>query len=117
MKIIRLFTGSDKKSHFEEIKITNYHHYPFGKISEPVAVKQLFFRTTSGKENLSWHNAPTPQYIVYLEGEVEIEIDNGEKQHFFPGDILLVEDTTGKGHISRALSAGSSLVITLDKSG
>ena len=43
--------------------------------------------------------------MLILEGQVEIEVGNGEKRLFSSGDILLAEDTTGRGHISRAVNA------------
>ena len=51
-----------------------------------------------------------------LEGEVEIEIGDGSKRIFGTSDILLAEDTTGQGHISRAVGGKprKSLFITLD---
>jgi uncharacterized cupin superfamily protein len=39
--------------------------------------------------------------VINLSGETEIEIGNGTKRRFGPGDILLAEDTSGQGHISR----------------
>jgi hypothetical protein len=51
---------------------------------------------------------------VLLDGEIEICTSTGEKRTF-GGDVLLVEDTTGKGHQTRQLSPGTrrSLFITL----
>ena len=37
-------------------------------------------------------------------GPVEIEIGDGTRRVFHPGEILLAEDTTGQGHISRAVN-------------
>jgi hypothetical protein len=37
-----------------------------------------------------------------LEGEVEIQTSDGEIRTFSPGEIVLVEDTMGKGHKSRS---------------
>jgi len=51
-----------------------------------------------------------------LEGKVDIEIGDGTVRRFGPGDILLAEDTTGRGHISRAVAGEPrrSIFITLD---
>ena len=59
---------------------------------------------------------PDRQYVVNLEGEVEIEVGDGTKRILRTGDILLAEDTTGQGHISRAVAGKprKSLFITLD---
>ena len=49
-------------------------------------------------------------------GAVEIEVGDGTKRILGTGDILLAEDTTGQGHISRAVAGKPrrSLFITLD---
>ena len=51
-----------------------------------------------------------------LEGEVEIEVGDGTRRILRAGDILLAEDTTGQGHISRAVAGKPrrSLFIVLD---
>jgi uncharacterized cupin superfamily protein len=36
--------------------------------------------------------------MVLLSGTVEVETSDGNVQRFKPGDILLLEDTWGKGH-------------------
>ena len=76
---------------------------PGGQMSKPVETKSVIFRETSGDYNLDFHCAPRRQYVVNLSGSVEIEIGSGEKRLLGPGSILLAEDTTGRGHISRAV--------------
>ena len=43
------------------------------------------------------------KYVVLLDGGVEIETSLGEKRKFEQGEVLLMEDTTGKGHRSSNL--------------
>ena len=51
-----------------------------------------------------WHNAPQRRYVVPLSGRFEVEVSSdGTIKSFGPGDILLAEDTTGKGHKTRAV--------------
>jgi quercetin dioxygenase-like cupin family protein len=52
---------------------------------------------------LDWHAAPRRQYVITLSGRGEIEVSGGKKIPLEPGHILLAEDTTGKGHITRAI--------------
>ena len=63
----------------------------------------VIFRETGGDYDLNFHNAPRRQYVVNLSGSVEIEVGSGERRVLGPGSILLAEDTTGQGHISRAV--------------
>lgn len=104
MKIVRIYTGDDGESHFEDVDI-EMKDGPFsGVYSDPVAVKSVIFRETTGDYNLDFHNAPRKQFVINLRGSVEIETGLGEKRLLGPGDILLAEDTTGRGHISRAVN-------------
>ncbi|NOR14063.1 MAG: cupin domain-containing protein, partial [Candidatus Aminicenantes bacterium] len=50
-----------------------------------------------------WHPAPRRQFIFMLIGELEVEVSDGEVRKFVPGDVMLVEDTTGQGHISHVI--------------
>lgn len=112
MKIIHLYTGKDDKSYFEEIELTLPVKHKLGFYSDPVNVKNMFFRQFEKGLEFDWHCAPQEQYIIYLEGEVEVEASGGEKRIFKPADILYVTDLSGKGHITRTLSAGKSIVVT-----
>jgi hypothetical protein len=116
MPIVRLYTGSDNRSHFEELKVPLADRGKVGFLSDPVQVKNIVFRETAGDYNYDFHPAPRRQYVVNLEGAVEIEIGDGTKRVVGAGEILLAEDTTGQGHISRAVAGKprKSLFITLE---
>ena len=76
--------------------------------------QSIIFRITNADYDYDWHNAPQKQYIIILKGEVEIEVSTGEKRIFRGGDVLLVEDTEGQGHKSRAISGErESIFVTL----
>ena len=92
MKVTRLYTGADGHSHFEELDVENNKLQPGDGI---------VFRVGTPEHVNSWHRAPTRQYVINLSGETEIEVSDGTKRRFGPGDILLAEDTSGQGHISR----------------
>jgi hypothetical protein len=116
MKIVRVYTGADNKSHFEDVEVPLKSGGKAGSLSDVVKATGVIFRETGGDYNFDFHNAPRHQYVVNLEGEVEIEVGDGTKRILRTGDILLAEDTTGQGHISRAVGGKSrkSLFITLD---
>lgn len=116
MTVVRLYTGPDNKSHFEDIQIPLKDGGKVGFISELYKATGVVFRETTGDYNYDFHTAPRRQYVVNLEGEVEIEVGDGTRRILRTGDILLAEDTTGQGHISRAVAGKprKSLFITLD---
>lgn len=116
MTVVRIYTGADNQSHFEDLKVPLKSSGKIGFISELTKATGLVFRETGGDYNYEFHTAPRRQYVVNLEGEVEIEVGDGSKRVLRSGDILLAEDTTGQGHISRAVNGKPrrSLFITLD---
>jgi len=116
MRVTRIYTGPDGESHFEDVDIPLKDAGRAGRWSELVSTTGVIFRETGGDYNIDWHNAPRRQFVVTLEGEVEIVIGDGTSRRLGPGDILLAEDTTGRGHISRAVNSQprKSLFITLD---
>jgi hypothetical protein len=115
MKVTRLYTGPDGKTKVEEYEVPLKPQGRGTELSEAVAVESLQFRRTNQDYNLDWHPAPRRQFVVTLRGESEIELEGGRKLRLGPGHILLAEDTTGQGHISRASGSPDrlSLFITL----
>jgi len=103
MKIVRVYTGDDGASHFEDIEVALTDQGPMGRISDMWKAKGVLFREVDGDYALDYHNAPRRQFVVNLTGSVDIEIGDGTVRRLGPGDILLAEDTTGQGHISRAV--------------
>ncbi|NNF17374.1 MAG: hypothetical protein HKN70_11560 [Gammaproteobacteria bacterium] len=116
MKVTRIFADAGGESHFGEQTIALRDGGTIGRLSELQAATGIIFRENDGDYNFDWHCAPQRQYIVLLDGNIEIETSDGEKRRFGGGDILLVEDTTGKGHRTRTIDDQSrrSLFVTLD---
>ena len=104
MQITRVYTGSDGQSHFETIEIP-LQASRYGSLSELFEAEGVIFRETPAGGELDFHNAPRRQFVVTLSGEVEIECGDGSKRRLGPGGILLADDTTGQGHITREIQA------------
>ena len=116
MRIHNIYADAKGESHIRDLEIEWVRNGAMGKISDPVPVLSMAFRTTDGSYDLDWHNAPRSQYIINLEGSVEITTSDGESRVIGPGEIILAEDTTGKGHLSKAVDRGArrSLVIPIE---
>ncbi len=116
MKVTRLYTGDDGESHFEDIEIPLKDAGDIGKLSELEEATGILFRETGPDYDYDWHNAPQRQYIIMLDGAVDVEIGDGTVRRFSTGDVLLAEDTNGRGHISRAVNnqPRKSIFVTLD---
>jgi hypothetical protein len=98
MRITRLFTGSDNRSHFDEREIQLESRGPLGFFTDPMGVKAFFFREVPAKYHSPWHNVVCREYVITLDGRAEIEVSSGEKRRFGKGDVLLAEDVSGQGH-------------------
>ena len=117
MKVTRIYSGDDGESHLEDVEISlTQRGGAIGAISQLESATGVLFRETEGDYDFDFHNAPRRQYVINLDAAVEIEVGDGTKRVLGPGEILLAEDTTGRGHISRAVDGKKrrSLFITLD---
>jgi hypothetical protein len=103
MDIVRIFTGADGRSHFEDLTVALEDFGMRGQISALWPGRGVQFRTAPPNYFLDFHTAPRRQLVVNLTGSVEIEVGDGSRRTFGPGSILLAEDTTGEGHISRSV--------------
>ena len=101
VEIVRVYTGADGESHFEDVTVDLKEQGPMGRISDLWRGKGVMFREVSGNYDLDFHTAPRRQFVVNLTGSVDIEIGDGTVRRLGPGSILLAEDTTGRGHKSR----------------
>ena len=103
VQVTRIYTGADQQSHFDDVDIALEDLGMRGRISAPWPADSVLFREVEGDYALDFHTAPRRQLVVNLTGSVDIEIGDGTVRRMGPGSILLAEDTTGQGHISRAV--------------
>lgn len=103
MKITRVYSDAEGESRFEDIEVELFDNGEIGRLSENIDVKTLQFRKVSPDYDYDFHHAPQKQFIVLLDGGVEITTSLGETRQFQTGEILLMEDTTGKGHRTKNL--------------
>lgn len=115
-KITRVYSDLNGDSHFKDIEIPLNDKGEIGFLSEAQKAGTVIFRKVVASYNYNFHTAPARQYIILLDGAIEIETSLGDKRTFSSGDVLLVEDTTGKGHRTKNITTAirSSIFITLD---
>ena len=97
-KITRIYSDAAGDSHFEEVEITLKDAGDIGLLSEKHPARNIIFREVLPTYDYDFHTAPQRQYIILLDGEIQIETSLGDIRRFAGGDVLLVEDVTGKGH-------------------
>jgi hypothetical protein len=115
MRITRVYTTENGASAFEDVDIPLADQGSVGRLSEWWPARDVAFRENDPDYDWDWHCAPARQLIVLLDGAIEIEVGSGEKRAFRGGDVLLMEDVTGRGHRTRTTDGQSrrSLFIRL----
>ena len=119
LKITRLYSGTDGESHFEDLPplpLTPRSSGLHNNVSEALDVQQVFFHTYTEQYFNDWHSEEKRYAILFLTGEQEVEVGDGTKRRFRSGDLLIAEDLKGRGHRTRGIMPGQSLVCVLQES-
>ena len=96
MQIVRVYSGDDGESHFHDMSRDDLEAYLPKEGVGPITLHRL---------NSPSVNDFHPQYLIFLAGIVEVEIGDGSIRRFLPGDVMIAEDSTGHGHITRGMGA------------
>jgi hypothetical protein len=102
--VTRIYTDRNGRTQVEEFELPLKPRDKGSDVSASVQLTTLQVRRTTPEYFLDWHPASRRQLVLTLAGESEIELEDGRKIRTGPGHILLAEDVTGKGHISRAVA-------------
>ncbi len=108
MKIVRVFSGDDGESHFEEVSPEE-----MARIANRLGSGDIQLNRRPSPSFSDYHTAPRRQYVVGLEGTSEFEVSDGSKVQLGVGDILVAEDLTGHGHIARNLGEGVRISLAI----
>jgi quercetin dioxygenase-like cupin family protein len=98
IRCVRLWTGADKNSHFEDGVIALEQGVRGDVLTGKLPVTTVSFQETASGGSFAWHDAPVQQLVITLSGTLDFETRGGEHFLLHPGDILLAEDTSGGGH-------------------
>jgi hypothetical protein len=117
VKITRVYADEHGESHFGDLELALRDAGPIGRLSEEIPAKGVIFRKNDPGYDYDWHTAPRRQFIVLLDGAIEIETSDGSRRTFQGGEVLLLEDTLGRGHRTRNVEARErrSVFIVLDE--
>ena len=96
MQIVRMYSGSDGESHFEDLTTDQLAELVTKGGDGPIRLLR-----GSALDVTEFHNVPRRQYVVIMAGHTEVETSDGSKRCLFPGDVLVAEDLTGRGHATR----------------
>jgi hypothetical protein len=122
-RYLRLFADEQGESHFEEIEVA-LTPVDFAPPAAPLHIAALFPATSClflgappDWEGTVPHPSPRRQLFCNLHGEYEVTASDGQTRRFSAGSVLLLEDTTGKGHTTRIIGVEDALLIAITLEG
>jgi hypothetical protein len=116
MRIHNLYQDSAGASHFRDIEVAWEELRQSNKFSTRQPASGIVFRETTKDYTVDWHPAPCRQSAINLDGAAHVTAGDGETRNIGPGEVVLVEDTTGRGHISKFIGSAMrrSIFVMLD---
>jgi len=115
---LRIYTDENDCSHFEEVEVslssTDYAPpAPNLNTSTIEAADKYAFLDLPVSWYGDWHPTPVRQWLALMSGECEFEAGDGEKRIRKAGDIILLDDTSGKGHQTKVLGDSSVRILAV----
>jgi hypothetical protein len=120
--VTRIFTGPDGLAHAEDVqlklnargaaemlKATGAEF----SVRPPTAGASPSNTAATSASDPGWHRGPSRQFVITLSGNSEVEVAGGVHVLAGPGHINLIEDTTGKGHITRNFGPDDRIALTI----
>ena len=101
VQIVTVFPGPDGESRLIDVTTEQ-----FAEIIKHIGEGPTRLNSSPSPSVDDYHNASRIQYVMHMEGISEIEVADGTAKQLHPGDILIAQDTTGHGHITRGLGDG-----------
>jgi hypothetical protein len=104
---LRIYADAEGETHMEEVNVALmprafFNGHPPLRLTETLAATGCnICRVPAGMGVVDWHNPPRRELVIWL------------TRRLAAGSIVLAEDRTGKGHISRHPAEGQ-LVVHVD---
>jgi uncharacterized cupin superfamily protein len=103
-----IYSDANGVSHFKTEQLD------FKPLPGPNASQSLTLHVLAGAQGASllrlrkgavedWHIAPRTQFLIGVQGESEVTASDGKTLRVKPGDVMLMDDTKGKGHKTAAV--------------
>ena len=110
-KYVRLYSGRDGESHFEDVEIELKDSGRGTDVSDEITATSVNFANFRDDYGFDQHTAPQERFVVMLTGSIEVETSDGEVRILGPGTVLRAQDLAGVGHKSRVVGSGERLAL------
>jgi hypothetical protein len=104
-RLIHIYATPDGESHHAVVEISN----DAAEIPVTGMTARAYARSAASAPD--WHTAPRRQFAINMTGSLEVEISDGSRHAIGQGDLVFLEDITGKGHVTRVQSPVTNLFI------
>ena len=105
MEVIHIYAGADGVSHVGRVRVMGS---PKTLPIDSVIASSI----AQGVED--WHKAPAKTFTINVIGDIECEVGDGTRVKIGKGDLVYLEDRTGKGHITRLLTPVANIFIRME---
>ena len=110
MRCLRIYAEDNGASRFEDVELKGTRTHivdgvPPLLVSGPFECSQITF-VEQPKDAVKWeaHVAPRRQWVIVISGRVAITTTDGRCREVGPGEVILAEDTAGRGHLATPLA-------------
>jgi hypothetical protein len=101
--LVQIVSDGDGPSLFKETEIPFHNIHAHGAETEVFPAKEVAFVWTPADFAKGFHTASRRRLILVLDGQMEIEVGQGDHKVFGTGDMIDILDTTGEGHKTRVV--------------
>ena len=105
MEVIHIWAGEDGVSHVNRVAVTGS--------PKPLPAHSVV-TTSIAQGTEDWHIAPAKTFTINVVGDIEAEVSDGTKVRIGKGDLVYLEDRTGKGHVTRLLTPVANIFIRME---
>jgi quercetin dioxygenase-like cupin family protein len=108
MNYIRIYCDAAGESHFEDVSV-DVAPVEFAppaaplNLAAPMAAERVILCDFPRAWVGDWHPSPRRQFYVQMSGQIEVQVSDGEIRRLSAGSLALLDDTSGKGHLTKAI--------------
>ena len=99
-QVIRIYADEKGDAHLDELKLSTKAGKGI-RTAQGVPIKGMYIREYMPNAFVDWHTVPVRQFAITILGDLEVEVSGGVRRRISSGELVFLEDTKGKGHITR----------------
>ena len=114
-RVLRIYSDAEGNSHMEELIVATASS-GHGREAQAVSVTEALVKEYRSQTVSDWQTAPARQFAITIVGELEVEVSGGLRRRVHTGELVFLEDTSGRGHLVRMSGPVTNLYIRVSDS-